>query len=70
MHTEEIGKNCFKCYILSGILQNQCIVRENVHDIVDESHHPSSAGFPNEFGNLQEHKIREHRECVQHHSEN
>ena len=40
----------------------------NVHGGVDESCHPSWAGFPNEFGNLQEHNVREHGECVQHHS--
>ena len=28
------------------------------------------ASFLKEFGNLQEHKIREHRECVQHHLKN
>ena len=42
--------------------------RETNHAIVDESRHSSSAGFLSEFGNLQEHKIRKHRECVQHHS--
>ena len=25
MHTEETGKNCNKCHVISGILQNQCI---------------------------------------------
>ena len=25
MHTEELGKVCTQCYVLSGILQNQCI---------------------------------------------
>ena len=43
MHTEEIGKTCNKCYVLSGILQNQCIDMVNVHGIVDESRHPSWA---------------------------
>ena len=69
MLTEEIGKVCNRCYVLSRILQNQCVATTNVDGIVDESRHTSSAGFHNEFGNLQEHKIREHRECVQHHSD-
>ena len=34
----------------------------NVHGVVDERRHSSCAGFSNEFGNLQEHKFREHRE--------
>ena len=68
MRTEETGKNFNKCYVFSGILQNQCIDMENVHGMVDESRHSSWARFLEEFGNIQEHKIREHRECVQHHS--
>ena len=65
MHRELIGKDCNRCYILDGILQNQCIDMVNVHGIIDESRHSSWAGFLKELGNLQEHKIREHRECLQ-----
>ena len=32
------------------------------------SRHPPWAGFLDKFGNLQEHKIREYLECVQHYS--
>ena len=39
-----------------------------VFSIVDESRHPPWAGFLDEFGNLQEHKIREYLECIQHNS--
>ena len=66
MHTEETGKNFDTCYVLSGIIQKQCIDMENVHGIVDESRHSSRARFLRYFGHLQEHKIRKHRECVQH----
>ena len=41
----------------------------NVHGIVDESCQSPWASFQQEFGNLQEHKIREHRQCVRHHSQ-
>ena len=41
----------------------------NVHGVVNESPHSSGAGFPNEFRNLQEHKIRGYWECLQHHSQ-
>ena len=58
MHSEEIEKNFDKCIDL-----------ENVHGIVDGSRNSSWARFLIEFGNLREHKIREHRECVQHHSQ-
>ena len=68
MHTEEMGKICNRCYVLHGILHYQCIDMEHVHGIVDESRHSSWARFLKEFGNLQEHEIREHRECVEHHS--
>ena len=67
MHTEEIGKNCNKCYVLNGIIKDKFIDMRNVHGVVDESRHPSWARFSEEFGNLQEHKIREHRENVQRH---
>ena len=43
MHTEGIGKNCNTCYVLSGILQHQCIDVVNVHGMVDESRYPSWA---------------------------
>ena len=51
-------------YMEKIILQNQCNDTENVLGIVTESRHPPWAG------NLQEHKIREHRECVQRHAIN
>ena len=41
---------------------------EKVHDIIDEASHPPWARFLGEFGNLQEHKSREHKECVQYQS--
>ena len=37
---------------------DECIDVENVR-VADEGSHPSQAGFPEEFGNLLEHKIRE-----------
>ena len=52
----------------SGYFQEQRIGIGNVHDIVDEGIHPPRATFLGEFGHLQEHKIREHGECVQHDS--
>ena len=67
MLTEEI-EIFTRCYVLNRSIQNTCIDMVNVHGVVYESRHSSWAGFPNEFGNLQEHKIRKHRECVQHHS--
>ena len=66
MHTEETGKNFNKCCVLIGVLQEQRIGMDNVHDIVDEGSHPPWARFIGEFGNLQAYKIREHRECAQH----
>ena len=68
MHTEETGNNFSKCYVLSDSHKTQCIDMVNVHGIVDASRHSSWTRFLREFGNLQEHKIREHRKCVQHHS--
>ena len=62
MCTEETVKNFNKCYVLNGILQKERIGMENVHGVAYERRHSSWARFPNEFGNLQEHKIREHRE--------
>ena len=38
-------------------------------NFVDGSRHSLSYGFLDEFGKLQEHKIREYLECTQHHSE-
>ena len=68
MHTEEIGKVCNRCYVLNGIRQEQGIDMDNVHDIVDEGSHLSWARFLGKFGNRSEHRIRKHRECVEHHS--
>ena len=68
MHSEETGKVCNKRYVCSGMFQNQCIGMVNVHDLVYESRHSPWGRFLKQFGNLQEHKIREHRDCVQHHS--
>ena len=68
MLTKEIGKVCTRCYVLNRIIQNTCIDMVNVHGVVDESSHSSWTGFPKELGNLLEHNIRNHRECVQHHS--
>ena len=67
MRTEETGKNFFKCYVFSGISQNQCIDMEGMF-MASSMKAASWARFLKEFGNVQEHKIREHRECVQHHS--
>ena len=51
-----------------GSIQDKCIDTRNVHGVVDESIHLSWAGYPQEFEHLQKLKIREHWECVQHHS--
>ena len=68
MLTKEIGKVFTRCHVLNRIIQNKCNDVVNVHGVVDESRHSSWTGFPSEFGNLQEHNIRERGECVQHHS--
>ena len=65
---EEVGNVCSQRNILNQRIQDKCIDMENVHDFVDESSHLPWARFSEEFWNLQEHKIREHWECVQHYS--
>ena len=65
--TKEIGKFFIRCYVLNRIIQNECIDVDKVHGVVDEIRQSSWAVFLHEFGSLQEYKIREHRECVQHH---
>ena len=47
-----VDRSLFKQYI--GMVK--------VHDIIDEGSHPPWARFHGEFGNLQEYKIREHRD--------
>ena len=55
--TQEIGNVSRQRDMRSAIVQNKCIDMENVHDVVDESPHPSWVGFLDEFGDLQEHNI-------------
>ena len=63
---EEIRNVCNQRNILNGRMQNQCVDMQIVFSFVDESRHPPWAGFLDEFGDLQEHKIREYLERIQH----
>ena len=65
---EEVGVVCNQRNILNGRIQNQCIDMEIVCSFVDESTHPLWSGLLDEFGNLQEHQIREILECIQYYS--
>ena len=65
---EEVVNVCNQRNFLNGRIQNECIDMGIVFRFVDESRHPLWAGFLDEFGNLQEHKIREYLECIQHYS--
>ena len=68
MFGEEVRNVCNQHNILNGRTQNQRIDMENVFSFVDESRRPPWAGFLDEFGNLEEHKIREYWECIQRYS--
>ena len=66
---KKLGRTSINAKFSVKSYKNRCIGMENVHGIVDESRHSPRARFLfKKFGNLQEHIIREHRECVQHQS--
>ena len=46
------GRTSVKCYVLNGLLPEQRIGMENVHDIIDEGSRPPWARFLGELGNL------------------
>ena len=55
---KEVGNVNKRLNFLDASIQNKCVDMENVNVLVDESRHPSWAELFDEFGNLQEHKIR------------
>ena len=62
MCTEETGKNFNKFCVLYGFLHEQRIVMTSSM----KAGHPPEARFSGEFGNPQEHEVREHRKRFQH----
>ena len=59
---KKMGRTSINSTFLVDSYKKQYIGMTNVHDIVDEGSHPPWARFLGEFGNLQEYKIREHRD--------
>ena len=59
----KIWKRSWECLQSMQLFQRnhtkQCVDMVNVFSVVDEGSHPLGSGFLDEFGNLQEHKIRE-----------
>ena len=66
---KKLGMSAINATFSMDAYKNQCIDMGIVFSFVDESRHPPWSGFLDEFGNLQEHKIREYLECIQHYSE-